>query len=60
MSSAEAQAASQASDMPETRPLLIRVEPEGDHPGAEYRLAGDRYIQVHYITHTCFPSWLCF
>lgn len=36
------------SNVPETKPLLLKVEPHGDHPGAEYRLAGDRYVQVEY------------
>jgi urea carboxylase len=31
---------------PDTKPLLKRVEPSEHHPGAEYRLAGDRYIQI--------------
>jgi hypothetical protein len=31
---------------PDTKPLLKRVEPSAHHPGAEYRLAGDRYIQI--------------
>lgn len=35
-------------EMPPTRPLLKRIEPHGSHPGVEYRLAGDRYVQIEY------------
>lgn len=45
-----------ASDMPAARPLLARVPPSDSHPGAEYRLAGDRYIQVRFLRR--FPT-LC-
>lgn len=45
---ARAVAASHAASMPEAKPLLVRVPAAGSHPGAEYRLAGDRYIQIEY------------
>jgi urea carboxylase len=50
---AEAAAAAVASEaaprMPESKALLVKVEAQGSHPGAEYRLAGDRYIQVGWL-----------
>lgn len=34
--------------MPETKPLLHIMPRTESHPGAEYRLAGDRYLQIDY------------
>lgn len=45
---AAALAAAAAGHMPETKPLLASVPASETHPGAEYRLAGDRYIQVEF------------
>ncbi len=43
--------------MPETKPLLASHEAGEAHPGAEYRLAGDRYIQVRAST-DLLPSFI--
>ncbi|DBA70016.1 TPA: hypothetical protein ACH3X2_012365 [Trebouxia sp. C0005] len=37
-----------APDMPETSAVLERISSSESHPGAIYRLAGDRYVQVEY------------
>ncbi|KAK9817750.1 hypothetical protein WJX72_001615 [[Myrmecia] bisecta] len=34
--------------MPETSAVLLRIESSATHPGAIYRLAGDRYVFVEY------------
>lgn len=37
-----------AASMPPSRPLIHRLPATDAHPGVEFRLAGDRYIQVEY------------
>ncbi|KAL3134817.1 hypothetical protein ABBQ32_007791 [Trebouxia sp. C0010 RCD-2024] len=34
--------------VPQTAAVLQSIEASGEHPGAIYRLAGDRYVQVEY------------
>lgn len=48
IAAANAALAVSVPEMPPTRCLLKKVPASGSFPGAEYRLAGDRYIQVRF------------
>ncbi len=38
-------------EMPKTAAVLASIPAHKSHPGAQYRLAGDRYYIPFYITH---------